>query len=71
MPDEPKSIANVRMMRAIVDSAATSEGAEKMVRHFIAGVAENPEAPVSLIVAMANLVLEARFNELIDAGRNL
>ena len=65
---EPKPITNLRNMRALVNNAAMNEGAEKIVRHFIAGVAQNREAPISLIVAMANVVLDTRIDELIDAG---
>lgn len=68
MPDEPKPITNLRNMRALVNNAATNEGAEKIVRNFVAGVAQHKEAPISLIVAMANIVLDMRVNELIEAG---
>lgn len=68
---EDPVLRNLQYFRQILNTAHTNHDSERFLRLFIAGVAQNPDIPVSMLVEIGEKMLETRVNEIIDYTESL
>lgn len=64
--DKPDSINNIRNFEKLIEHAESIPAAEEFIRSFLSRVCVNPQAPLSMILAMARIVRDTRADELLD-----